>query len=89
MKERLGAPQRSELREFVVRVAVVAGAVTLLCLTRQARQALLLMFAAVFATIFGGVGVVFAAPLTVLVIGLVKKLNFVDALQQEVELPTG
>ncbi len=32
------------------------------------------MFAAVFATIFGGVGVVFAAPLTAVVIGLVKKL---------------
>jgi len=54
--ERLGAAHRSDLRDFVVRVAVVAGAVAMLFLAWQARQALLLIFAAVVvAAIFDAV----------------------------------
>jgi len=49
--------------------------------------ALLLLNVFVFGTIFGGVGLVVAAPLTVVVFVLVKKLYIVDALEQEVELP--
>lgn len=42
-----GAERKTDLRDFVIRVAVVSGAATLLFLAWQARQALLLIFAAV------------------------------------------
>ncbi len=49
--------------------------------------ALLLLNVFLFGALFGGVGVVVAAPLTVAVFVLVKKLYVVDVLDQKVELP--
>ena len=49
--------------------------------------ALLLLNIFLFGTIFGGVGLVVAAPLTVVVLVLVRKLYIKDVLEQEVELP--
>ena len=49
--------------------------------------ALLLLNVFVFGIVFGGVGVIVAAPLTVVVFVLVKKLYITDALEQKVELP--
>ncbi len=49
--------------------------------------ALLLLNIFLFGTIFGGVGLAVAAPLTVVVLVLVRKLYIKDVLEQEVELP--
>jgi predicted PurR-regulated permease PerM len=49
--------------------------------------ALLMLNVFLFGALFGGVGVVVAAPLTVAVFVLVKKLYVVDVLDQKVDLP--
>jgi len=49
--------------------------------------ALLLLNVFLFGAVFGGVGVIVAAPLTVVVFVLVKKLYVTDALGHSVELP--
>lgn len=51
--------------------------------------ALLLLNVFLFGAVFGGVGILVAAPLTVAVFMLVKKLYVVDVLDQSVELPGG
>jgi predicted PurR-regulated permease PerM len=51
--------------------------------------ALLLLAVFLFGALFGGVGVVIAAPLTVAAFVLVKKLYVVDVLEEEAELPAG